>query len=266
MRYLRIGTWLAALALAGSFAVPGAAATTLPIRSVTSGRWAGYVGAARRGHTIKSVNVTITVPAVSCQHSVGPGSKGKLYPGWHASFWAGIDGWSWTKKPTNNTVEQAGIIAFCATKKSKATYRLFYEMFPAGPIMKNYVQAGKVIVVYVGASRSTYTFGATSVSGTTYFKATARCATGTKCRNSTAEVITEKPGGSSVNGQGMADTGTVSYANAAVSLSGVPYGMALAGLARLTRLTLSLKRHPRIVKPGQLTEPTGYSSFKTYWR
>ena len=225
------------------------------------------VGAAPTGYTIKSANVTITVPMVTCKHSIGRASKGKLYPGWHASFWVGIDGWTWSRKSPNRTVEQAGIFASCKTRNSKATYRGFYEMFPAGPIfVKHSVRPGNVIDVYVSVKGSTYTFGAGSVSGTTYFTTKARCAKNTKCRNATAEVITEAPGGGPNAGHGLADTGTVSYVNAAVSLSGQPFGLPLADLAKLTKITLSPKGYPGLVRPSGLSERTGYSSFKTYWR
>jgi Peptidase A4 family len=267
MRFLKLaGAVVAACTLAWGVAVPVGATTSPYIRSASSPTWAGYAGTPPKGKTIREINVTFVVPQVKCSGSIGAPEKGK-YPGWHASFWAGIDGWNPTSRTTNGTVQQAGVIAFCRTRKSVATYRAFYEMFPASPVLtKQVVQAGNELTVYVSVTRKTYTFGFNNMTSGTNFTATATCAEGTTCHNATAEVITEAPGGGPDAGHGLADTGTVSYTNAAVSLQGEDYGFALGQLATVTKITMSPTGYPGIVRPSKLSGEAGPSNFMTYWK
>ena len=59
-----------------------------------------------------------------------------------------FDGWNPTKKVVNDTVKKAGVVAFCKTKRSVATYAAFYEMYPAcTPLDKH-------VVVHAGETGS----------------------------------------------------------------------------------------------------------------
>jgi hypothetical protein len=241
------------------------------VRPASSPTWAGYVAAPPKGQTFKNVLVTFTVPRVRCSGSVGPPAKSKAFPGWHASLWAGIDGWSPAGRVTNGTVQQDGIIAFCRTRKAVAFYRAFYEMFPAGPVVKGAVRAGDRINALVSVSGKTYAFAVDDLTTRkTLVSATARCARHTRCRNATAEVITEAPGGGPDAGHGLADTGTVKYTYAAAGLSGQPPfedAIPLGHYAALTRLTLSPRKYPRIVRTGKFRHgPDGLTNFDTYWK
>lgn len=257
---------VASVLMMGSARPAGAAAVPKAL-SRGSATWAGYAGAAPPDTTIKSANVTVTLPTASCAKSVGSPTLGKQAPGWHAGFWIGLDGWNWTPTPTNVTVQQAGVLVSCPTRRSAATFRLFYEMFPAGPVfLPDGVHSGEVLTVNVAVTGHRYTFEFLSAAGAVIAERSATCARHTTCGNSTAEVITEAPGGGPDAGHGLAGTGTVSYRNAAVSLSGQPYGFPLGLLPRLTKITMNPKGLLRIVRPGALTGKAGPANFSTYWR
>lgn len=66
-------------------------------------------------------------------------------------------------------------------------------------------------------------------------KRTARRTLRTTCPNSTAEAITETPGGDLGNGAGLADIETVFYINVLAGLSGLNYGTPLGPLPGLTK-------------------------------
>jgi hypothetical protein len=66
-------------------------------------------------------------------------------------------------------------------------------------------------------------------------KRTARRTLRTTCPNSTAEAITETPGGDLDNRAGLADIETVFYINAVAGLSGLNYGTPLGPLPGLTK-------------------------------
>jgi Peptidase A4 family len=248
--------------------LPGNTATAT-LKSASSDAWAGYVGIAPHGKTFKNVGAIFVVPHVKCSDSVGAPSHSKRYPGWHASFWVGLDGWNPGKKVTNGTVQQVGVISFCPTKKSAATYRAFYEMFPAGPVLmkRPVVHAGERLDLFVGVAGKTYTFEV-SHNATSFPPTTAMCAKHTTCRNTTAEVITEAPGGGPDAKHGLAGTGTVTYTYAAAAYSDQQYDATpLGNLTGLTKITMNPKGYPGIVKPGKIRMgPDGPADFKTYWR
>jgi hypothetical protein len=66
-------------------------------------------------------------------------------------------------------------------------------------------------------------------------KRTARRTLRTTCPNSTAEAITETPGGDLDNRAGLADIETVFYVNVVAGLSGLNYGTPLGPLPGLTK-------------------------------
>jgi hypothetical protein len=270
----------------GAMAVLAATAPTAPTRpaasasantgSITAGivadgsaTWAGWVGTNEAYEFMDEVNVTFTVPHVNCAGSVGPSTKSKSTPGWHAAFWAGLDGFNPTSKGTNLTVEQDGVIAFCPTKKSTATYRMFWEMFPAGPFFTHQVvKAGDEITVTTSATvpGKTYLFRMWDLSRGTKVASVASCAKHTTCHDAMAEVITEAPGGGPNKNRGLADTGTVHYINAAASYSGLHYGIAFGELPVLWKVTMNPKGLPGIIRPGNLSGAAGPADFSTYWK
>src|ERR1022692_1548090 len=269
MRYLTfVSTAATVCVLTAGVTLPAGAASTAHVKSDSSTTWAGYVAFPPKGHTIKNVGVVFRVPKVKCSGSVGAPTKGKLYPGWHASFWAGIDGWSPTSNITSGAVQQAGVIAFCRTRKSAAIYRAFYEMYPADPRLEAAVRAGDRVSVDVSVAGKIYSFSVENLTTRkTLLSAVATCARRTKCGNAMAEVITEAPGGGPDSGRGLADTGTVRYTYAAAGLSRQPPyvdATPLGAFAALTKLTMSPAGHPRIVRPGRFRMgPNGLTDFDT---
>lgn len=271
MRYARlVGAVATACALLAGTVPPASAASTVRAKSASSATWAGYVAFPPKGQTFKNVGVIFRVPRVKCSGSIGAPTKGKLYPGWHASFWAGIDGWNTAREVTNGTVQQDGVIAFCRTRKSTAVYRAFYEMYPAGPKIRAAVHVGDRIDAFVSVTGKTYNFSVENLTTRRgLLSARAMCAKHTVCHDTTAEVITEAPGGGPDAGHGLADTGTVKFTYAAAGLSGQPPfadAIPLGAYAALTKLTMSPRRHPRIVRTGRFQKsPNGLTNFDTYW-
>jgi hypothetical protein len=178
----------------------------------------------------------------------------------------GIDGWSPTKTPTDTNVEQAGVTAFCKTKKSIATYQAFYEMYPLSPVSEPQavVHAGDAVSVVIQRTGQTYNFTFTDNTDATNFLATANCPKKTKCQDAMAEVITEANDGGPDAGVGLADMGTVEYNNAEVGLGGIG-GVNLGALA-LTKVTLSPTGLKGIVYPGVIPGGESPSNFNTYWK
>lgn len=233
--------------------------------SKSSSNWAGYVGSNLAFEFMDEVNVTFTVPHVNCAGSVGPATKNKSAPGWHAAFWVGLDGYFPGGSPA---VEQDGVIAFCPTRASTATYRMFWEMAPAGPLFtRQVVKAGDEITVdtSVVTPNRTYQFLMQDLTRNSSVTTRATCARGITCNDATAEIITEAPGFGPDNGNGLADTGTVHYVNAAASYSGLHYGIPFGDLPVLIKDTMSPKMLPGIIRPGGFSGAAGPTDFSTFW-
>ena len=108
------------------------------------------------------------------------------------------------------------------------------------------VHAGERLDLFVGVAGKTYTF-LISHNATNFPPATAMCAKHMKCRNTTAEVITEAPGGGPEAKHGLADMGTP--AARAVARRAEPGCWCAGGWSRNTgmlfRLALTVKRAGR---------------------
>jgi hypothetical protein len=165
--------------------------------------WSGYVDTPKGNTTFDSVTAYFNIPNLNCASST-PGPDGA----WYAD-WAGLDGW------TSSTVEQEGIESTC-TDGSEAGPYVFYEMFPAAPVGFTGAAPGDALQTTTTYNPSTqkYTLKVTDLtqSGAGVTE-TIACAT--TCDNSSAEVISEAPGGGSPN-YGLADFGAESYTNAGI--------------------------------------------------
>jgi Peptidase A4 family len=193
-------------------------------------------------------------------------------------MWMGIDGWN---QGATATVEQAGVIAFCKTRKSTAQYNAFYEMFQqrypgqTGPRYepRTSVHAGDKIATYVSVSHGRYTFVLSDTTDHKGFMVTVKCQRKTtatphpaKCLNAMAEVITEAVGGGPDAGHSVADMGRVRYTNTAVGVSSqINYGFDFGEL-KMVKINMSPKGHARLVTPGKFSGKTGPSNFSTFWR
>lgn len=180
-----------------------------PQMSVTSNNWSGYAAAADSGVHIRFVSANFTIPSLNCANSP-LGSSGFAYAG----HWAGLDGFN------DATVEQTGVDAFCDSSGTP-TYYAWYEMYPLAPVAFTGVNPGDAIHVSVFFTGSAYDLALTDLTTGGSIDTTQPCPSGSTCRNKSAEVITEDPGGAVAGGFNLADFGMANYTGASVtSLAG----------------------------------------------
>jgi Peptidase A4 family len=88
-------------------------------------------------------------------------------------------------------------------------YFFWYEMYPNGTVAQNHVSPGDTISlsVYYNSSTNKYNLALTDSATTSpdinVFKS---CPNGSTCRNTSAEVIVEDPGGGPTKGRGQGST------------------------------------------------------------
>jgi len=180
-----------------------------PQMSVASSNWSGYAVAANSGVRIRFVSVNFTIPSLNCANSP-LGSSGSAYAG----HWAGLDGFN------DTTAEQTGVDAFCDSSGTPAYYA-WYEMYPLAPVAFTGVNPGDAIHVSVYFDGSAYNLVLTDLTTGGFINTTQPCPSGSTCRNKSAEVITEDPGGAVAGGFDLADFGMANYTGARVtSLTG----------------------------------------------
>jgi hypothetical protein len=180
-----------------------------PQMSVASSNWSGYAAAADSGVRIRFVSANFTVPSLNCANSP-LGSSGSAYAG----HWAGLDGFN------DATAEQTGVDAFCDSSGTPAYYA-WYEMYPLAPVAFTGVNPGDAIHVSVFFDGSAYNLVLTDLTTGGFINTTQPCPSGSTCRNKSAEVITEDPGGAVAGGFDLADFGMANYTGASVtSLTG----------------------------------------------
>ena len=121
----------------------------------------------------------------------------------------------------------------------------------------------------VGVSRGVYSFALYDFTDNTDDYPTARCAKGTTCRNSTAEVITEAPGGGPDAGQtaslipGLPCMSDAAAAPSTQRFNATPLGQ----LPGLTKITMSPKGYPDLITVSKIRQgPNGLTDFKTFWK
>ena len=180
-----------------------------PQMSVASSNWSGYAAAADSGVRIRFVSANFTIPSLNCANSP-LGSSGSAYAG----HWAGLDGFN------DATAEQTGVDAFCDSSGTPAYYA-WYEMYPLAPVAFTGVNPGDAIHVSVFFDGSSYNLVLTDLTTGGFINTTQPCPSGSTCRNKSAEVITEDPGGAVAGGFDLADFGMANYTGARVtSLTG----------------------------------------------
>jgi hypothetical protein len=163
----------------GNQRVPGHTQRVSGLIQQGSFNWSGYADHAPKGKKASKVSGAWTEPGVTC------GSENQI-----AIFWVGIDGLS-----PSTTVEQAGTLAQCF--QGTAHYYTWWEMYPANAIQVagSTVKPGDKIAASVGRSGTAYTLKVTdSTTKANSFSITKACAA-TTCVDSSAEWITEAPGG-----------------------------------------------------------------------
>jgi len=174
---------------------------TKPSNTVYSANWAGYAVVANAGEQFDMVGANFNVPSVNCAKSP-IGSYGASF----ASHWVGIDGYS------SATVEQTGASAYCDTTGTP-TYYVWYEMYPLNPVAFTGVSPGDAIsaTVTYNSTANTYHMNVTDITTGAAVTSTQSCPKGSTCLNSSAEVITEDPGGAVASGVNLADFAMVNF-------------------------------------------------------
>lgn len=172
-----------------------------------SANWAGYADSATGGTQFRYVAAQFTMPTVYCPRSPA-GSSGYAY----SSHWVGLDGFS------DSTVEQTGVAGYCNSAGTPGYYA-WYEMYPQGPVAYTGVSPGDTVQVSVfyNASTTGYNLFLKDVTTGGYLLVTDYCPSGSTCLNSSAEVISEDPGGAVANGYNLADFGQANYENTIVT-------------------------------------------------
>jgi len=166
---------------------------------VKSSNWSGYASVIKTSVTISEITADFTVPSVNCARST-LGTSGRAYD----SIWAGLDGFG------DNTVEQEGVDGFCTSTRGAPSYFAWYEMFPNAPVAFTGVSPGDAITVTTDKVGRDWVLTLHDLTTGGGFTATQPCPRGARCRDASAEVITEDPG-SSTPAFDLADFGLVNH-------------------------------------------------------
>jgi hypothetical protein len=210
-----------------------------------SQNWAGYAAVGKANVALRYVTTTFTVPSVNCA-KVAVGSAGQTY----AAEWVGLDGFN------DSTVEQTGVDSFCNSTSGPATSQAWYEMYPLDPVVFTGVRAGDVIWVSVyfnGSTNEYQLFLDDKTTGST-MQTDQPCPSGSTCDRTSAEVISEDPGGAVAGGINLADFGTVAYSAAGVtSRNGTRGTLAAAKLWTSTEIIMQDPSGNDMATPSALT-------------
>jgi hypothetical protein len=189
------------------------AETALP-GTFASGNWAGYIDIADPGKTFTYVNTHFRIPTLSatqlsqCVANAIEDPSGVSY----AYYWVGLDGW------TDNTVEQVGAATYCDSNGSTGTFA-WYEMYPANPVTFTGTHPGDEIAVTVSYAGGKYDMAFADSTSGGHFSSVQPCAAASTCDRSSAEVLTEDPGGGPP--VYLAPYGSMSYTSVSAKASGV---------------------------------------------
>jgi hypothetical protein len=214
----------------------------------TSGNWSGYVDVANNGVSLRYVTSDFNIPNLNCA-STSAGPSGAWF-----SAWTGLDGW------TDGTVEQQGIESYCSGS-TQGLY-VFYEMFPANPVVFTGAAPGDAVQAstYFNSATGTYTLSVVDMtqSGAGVTE-NIKCA-GT-CNNSSAEVVSEAPGGGPPQ-YGLCDFGAVNYTTTGVtSRNGTKGNLATSTLWTGNSVTMvASDTHDTLATVGPLQGGTAFLS------
>ncbi len=249
------------LHLHGFHLVPGARLprTVLPHLArnavADSGNWAGYAAVAKKNVALRYVTSTFTVPSIDCA-KVPVGSAGQTY----AAEWVGLDGFN------DTTVEQTGVDSFCDSASGPATNQAWYEMYPLDPVVVSGVNPGDTIwvSVYFNSSTKEYQLFLDDETTGSTMETDQPCPSGSTCDRTSAEVISEDPGGSVAGGINLADFGTVNYTESHVTSRNGTHGTLTAGsLWTSTEIIMQDPSGDNMATPSALTD--GGADFGITW-
>jgi hypothetical protein len=232
--------------LARHHGVLGAKSWAGMTRNVTSDNWGGFA-AGHPGTRFRYIQGTFFVPYLDCARS----------PGAFSGHWVGIDGLG------SPTVEQDGIVAAC--RGTTPVYASWYEMFPRPPVYSSMrVRPGNTIFASVAYSARTHRFTLTLTNTTNgqSFTVAKRCPSGSVCRRSSVEAISEAPSGAH-GPLPLADFRAESYTNVrATSQDGHRAGLRSRFWNTLSITTVSFGSGKLLDQPTSIYRGT---AFGMYW-
>jgi hypothetical protein len=224
--------------------VTSGAPTITQLKSPTASGYAAVPGPTGAPQTFTHVQVSFTVPTVTCP---APANGGV------AQQRAGLDGIS------DGTIERVGIGESC--QSGAAPYNAWYQMYPAGAHVLFHPSPGDNVHLSVTFAGGVYTFTVADLTTGKTYSATATCAT--VCNNSSAQVTAGSPAPAPPP---LPDFGTVHFSDIVVTDSAGTSG----GLANPNWDTVKLIQtgHPRSVA-GPLTTSSAplppHSAFADHW-
>ena len=217
-----------------------------------SGNWSGYAVQPKAGFQSQFIVATWNIPSVNCAATTS-GANGN-----DAANWVGLDG----AFGNSNTVEQDGTDSFCSGATPE--YDAWYEMYPLLPVSFTGLNPGDAIqaaVRYLGSNSFVLTL--TDVTQHSGFDVHASCPSGSSCLKSSAEVITEDPGGSAPSVD-LSDYGMINFDSARTQ-----YGTHNGGLTTSTWWTGNIQflmEDPSSVVMAQPSALFGGQAFTTTWK
>jgi len=218
--------------------------------NLRSDNWSGYADVVCSTCALRYVAASFTLPSVNCAGSPD---------GAAVSTWVGLDG------VTSSTVEQIGTVAECSG--GTASYSAFYEMFPNNPVGFTGVNPGDAISanVYFNATNNRWQLSLTDLTSGGQIATSQACPSGSRCRNSSAEVITEAPFSTVTNATvPLARFGQASYqAIQVTSRNGTRGGMTSNGLWTTDSITMVNASGKVLAQPGPVY---GGQAFQDTWR
>jgi hypothetical protein len=226
--------------------------------SLVTNNWSGYAVQACGTCHLRYVAADFTIPSVNLKEA---GTTSNVY--W-ASHWAGLDGLY------GNTVEQTGIDATAVN--GAVVWYAWYEMYPASPVVfQLQAQPGDNIsvAVYYNAGAKEWTLSLNDTTQAVGFTTTQAATSGSNPQNTSAEVISEDPGGAVPAGYSLLDFGQANYNSATVtSYSGTHGGLGSGSM--WTSYPVTMANGPDVMAtPGGLINgsqgSTPVSDFSDYW-
>jgi Peptidase A4 family len=184
---------------------------TTPKSTNYSQNWSGHAIATCSTCAVRYVTAEFNVPTVNCANSP-LGSSGVAA----ASHWVGLDGYN------SSTVEQEGVTGYCDST-GNPTYYAWYEMFPRAPVTFSGISPGDDIRAstyfdfFNDGHLHMYNLVLTDVTTGGFFNVWLSCPSGSTCKNSSAEVISEDPGGAVSGGVNLANFGGANFTGTTVT-------------------------------------------------
>lgn len=228
--------------------------------ALSSPDWSGYAVQACGTCHLRYVESDFTLPSVN-----PAGAAGTSDVFW-ASHWVGLDGLS------NGTVEQTGVDA--GVENGTVVYYAWYEMYPQDPVVFQIAaQPGDNIdaAVYYNQATKMWQLSLNDTTQGVGVATTQPATPGQVGPNSSAEVISEDPGGAVGAGYHLADYGQVNYSGSRVtSYNGTRGSLASSSLWTSYPITMQTSASsPVMATAGGLYGGSNggipVSAFSDYW-